>query len=196
MTGVNDDPNEKGRYWAGLIYPGDSCPEDWEAQMRQSGLAILVSPFHDKDVEDKATGKLKKPHRHVIAMWSNTTTRRNAKKFFAKFEGPEVILRLESPRGMARYLIHLDDPDKAQYAPEDVLEINGADWQAIAIPEEEGSQYIQVKHLIEKYKVRGYYDLLDLCEAKEPKLFGFVAQRMAYCRETIWSYWNHPREER
>lgn len=186
--------NEKGRYWAGLIYPGDSCPEDWQEQMQQSGLEILVSPPHDQDIADATTGQLKKLHRHVIAMWPNTTTRRNAQHFFNKFNGPETILRLENPRGMARYLIHMDNPEKAQYSPHDVLELNGADWRAIAIPEDEGGQYLEVKHMIEDHNVRGYFDLLDLCE-DNPSLFRFVAQRTAYCREAIWSYWKRVGEQ-
>ncbi len=107
--------NEKGRYWAGLIYPGDSCPDDWQEAMQLSGLEILVSPLHDMDVADEKTGELKKPHRHVITMWRNTTTRRNAEKFFSQFGGPKTIIRLGSPRGMARYLIHLDNPEKRVY---------------------------------------------------------------------------------
>lgn len=65
--------------------------------MKISGLEILVSPVHDQDIADLATGELKKPHRHVIAMWDNTTTRQNAERFFEQFGGPKVILRLENP---------------------------------------------------------------------------------------------------
>ena len=138
--------NDKGRYWAGLIYP-DSCPDDWKATMQMSGLQILVSPVHDKDIEDPKTGKLKKPHRHVVAMWTNTTTRRNATRFFEQFNGPKTILRVESPRGMARYLVHLDNPEKVQYLPEDVIEINGADWKKIALTDEERPEVMELLEL-------------------------------------------------
>lgn len=60
MTHQRKTTNEKGRYWAGLIYPGDSCPDDWEDRMKISGLEILVSPVHDQDIADIATGELKK----------------------------------------------------------------------------------------------------------------------------------------
>ncbi|WP_369522010.1 Rep family protein [Eggerthella lenta] len=30
---------------------------------------------------------------------------------------------------MARYLTHMDSPDKAQYDPEGVCEFGGADWR-------------------------------------------------------------------
>ncbi len=184
------DLNEKGRYWAGLIYPGDSCPEDWQERMQLSGLQILVSPLHDSDIADAKTGELKKSHRHVIAMWMNTTTRRNAKKFFAQFNGPETILRLENPRGMARYLIHLDNPKKAQYSPENVLEFNGADWRAIALPDDENVEAIAVKHIVADKGVTGYYDLIDICEQERPNLLGSITRWTSYCKEVIWSYWH------
>ena len=71
MSDKKNDPNEKGRYWAGLIYPGDSAPDNWQELMQLSGLQILVSPLHDQDIADVKTGELKKPHRHVVAMWMN-----------------------------------------------------------------------------------------------------------------------------
>lgn len=189
MTNANDT-KDRGRYWAGLIYPEDSCPENWEELMKLSGLKILVSPLHDQDIANIATGELKKPHRHVIAMWANITTRKNAEYFFSKFNGPQKILRLESPLGMARYLIHLDDPDKAQYSPEDILAFNGADWYEIANPEDPAQISIAIAHLIEENNIRGYYDLLMYCHNHHPNLVRFVSQRTNFCRELIWSYWH------
>lgn len=61
MTDRKNDPNEKGRYWSALIYPGDSCPDDWQELMQLSGLQILVSPLHDQDIADVKTGELKNP---------------------------------------------------------------------------------------------------------------------------------------
>lgn len=181
-------PSEKGRSWAGLIYPGDSCPENWEDLMKKSGLRILVSPLHDRDKTDD--GKLKKPHRHVIAMWDNPTTRRNAENFFAQFKGPGVILRLENPRGMARYLIHLDDPDKVLYEPADVLEFNGADWKKIALPEDDTSDAMGIVNLVDEMKIHGYFELLRTCEFERPDLLDFAIRRTSYCKEVIWSYWH------
>ena len=57
MSDKKNDPNEKGRYWAGLIYPGDSAPDNWQELMQLSGLQILVSPLHDQDIADVKTGE-------------------------------------------------------------------------------------------------------------------------------------------
>lgn len=97
MSDGNNNPNERGRYWAGLIYPGDSCPDNWQELMQLSGLQILVSPLHDQDIADAKTGELKKPHRHVIAMWMNTTTRRNAQRFFRTVQRAENYYSVGKP---------------------------------------------------------------------------------------------------
>ncbi|MCI1240535.1 Rep family protein [Bifidobacterium subtile] len=184
----------KGRYWAGLIYQ-DSCPMDWEERMRFSGLQILVSPLHDSDIADPKTGELKKPHRHVIAMWSNTTTKANAEKFFAQFNGPKVILRLESPRGMARYLVHLDDPQKAQYSPRDVIEINGADWRKLALTNGSKDEAMSIVRVVEDEGPDGYFTLLKICQEKHKELLDFTTRQVVFCREVIWSYWHKLRRE-
>lgn len=182
--------NERGRYWAGLIYPGDSCPDDWQEAMQLSGLEILVSPLHDMDVADEKTGELKKPHRHVITMWRNTTTRRNAEKFFSQFGGPKTIIRLGSPRRMARYLIHLDNPEKTQYPPQDVIEINGADWAKLALTESTKGEAMAVVRIVEDEEPEGYFDLLKLCEAEHKEPVDFATRQAVFCREVIWSYWH------
>lgn len=190
MPDKQNNPNEKGRYWAGLIHPGDSAPDNWQELMQLSGLQILVSPLHDQDIANVRTGELKKPHRHVIAMWTNTTTRRNAQRFFEQFNGPKTIIRLESPRGMARYLIHLDNPEKAQYSPDDVLAFNGADWQKIAIPDDDKQEAMSIVNLVAENGIQGYYDLLKLCEQEHSDLLAFAARQTVFCREVIWSYWH------
>lgn len=180
---------EKGRYWASLIYP-ESCPANWRELMKLSGLRLLVSPLHDHDVSDEKPGEFKKPHRHVIGMWPNTTTRENAGRFFEQFGGPKTILRLQKPGGMARYLIHMDDPDKARYSPEDVLAFNGADWAKIALSDSTDSQAMSVVKVIEEQQPNGYYELLKLCEEEHPELVDFTTRQTVFCREVIWSFWH------
>lgn len=190
VTAEQPSPREKGRYWAGLIYPDDSCPEDWMERMQQSGLQILVSPVHDKDV-NKETGELKKPHRHVVAMWANPTTRRNAERFFEQFGGPKKILKLSNPVGMARYLIHLDDPQKKAYDPKDIVEINGADWRKLALADSKESEAMQIVNVIGNHEIPGYYDLLCFLKRAHPELLGYAISHTGFCRETIWSYRNN-----
>ena len=101
---------------------------------------------------------------------------------------------------MARYLIHMDDPDKAPYSPEDVFEFNGADWKKIALVEGNQSDAMSIVKMVEEENIHGYFDLLKACEADYPDLLEFATKQVTFCREVIWSYWNSyfalPKEDR
>ena len=103
--------------------------------------------------------------------------------------GRKPYCEWKAPRGMARYLIHLDNPEKVQYLPEDVIEINGADWKKIALTDEERPEAMELLELIEEWEVHSYFELLKICELKKPKLLSFATKATGYCREVIWSYW-------
>lgn len=48
--------DDEGRYWAGLSYPGVSCPDNWQEAMKPSGLEIFVPLLHGKDVANEKPG--------------------------------------------------------------------------------------------------------------------------------------------
>lgn len=128
----------KGRHFCFVVYPSEEwikqhspdckydgregygeAPDDWQEQLRNTGLPFVVSPLHDKDEASDSTVQdphFKKPHWHVIISWSNTTTYRNARVI------AETVLHCPKPQllkaveGMYRYLTHADDPDKYQYS--------------------------------------------------------------------------------
>lgn len=94
------------------------------------------------------------------------------------------------PTRHGRYLIHIDNPEKAQYSPEDVLAFNGADWQKIAIPDDDKQEAMSIVNLVAENDIRGYYDLLKLCEQEYTNLLDFATRQTVFCREVIWSYWH------
>ena len=85
---------------------------------------------------------------------------------------------------MARYLIHLDNPEKAQYSPDDVLAFNGADWQKIAIPDDDKQEAMSIVNLVAENDIRGYYDLLKLCRTGAPRLAGLCHPQTVFCRRS------------
>lgn len=101
--------NQKFRYFTFLVYP-DSAPENWREILRRSHLQFAISPLHQPDDE------VSKPHHHVIYHHGNPATLSCVKGFVPE-EVPAngYIEPAKSPRGLQRYLIHLDDPDKEQF---------------------------------------------------------------------------------
>jgi len=113
--------NAKKRVWAFVVYP-ESAPSDWNEQLQLKGLQCAVSPLHDKDVNP--TGEPKKPHYHIIAVWSGPTTYNSVKNLTDSLNAP-IPQPLEHIRGYYRYLTHKDNPEKHQYDEADIQHLNG-----------------------------------------------------------------------
>lgn len=107
-----------------VVYP-ESAPEGWRDILSDLHVAAFVSPLHDQDIDPQ--DQPKKPHYHVMVMYEGKKSRKQVEEVFSSFGGVgcEVI---NSIRGYARYLCHLDNPEKHQYNTEDVTAYAGADY--------------------------------------------------------------------
>lgn len=115
------------RNYATVVYP-ESAPPDWLVLAGELKIPCFVSPLHDRDINP--TGEPKKPHHHVMIMFDSVKTGEQAAEVFEWIGGVgcEVV---QSIRGYARYLCHLDNPDKAQYSIDDVRCFGGSDYADI-----------------------------------------------------------------
>lgn len=128
---MNKDKNQenykynstKKRNWTFVLYP-ESAPEDWRDILQRTGLAISVSPLHDKDIDP--TGEVKKAHYHIILCYNNTVTGRMVKELVDSLHQP-MPLPIDSVRGLYRYFTHKDNPEKYQYDEREITTINGFD---------------------------------------------------------------------
>ena len=122
--------NRKGKLrkvWWAYLYE-DSAPENFLDLMRESGMEGLAIR-HDKDTT--AAGEVKEPHWHVVVRFSHAVQAKEAKEVLTSFGCKEQSVQYrDSWTAVARYLCHLDDPDKHQYDPADVVEFGGADYLA------------------------------------------------------------------
>lgn len=150
------------RNYATVVYP-ESAPEGWQNTLAEQCIPAFISPLHDKDVNP--TGEAKKPHYHVMIMFENVKTREQAMEIFDLIGGVgcEVV---NSIRGYARYLCHMDNPDKVQYNTEDVHALAGADYADI------------IGLAIDKYKALG--EMLDYCDEYGVNNIGDL---IMYCRQ-------------
>lgn len=114
----------RGRNFATIVYP-DSAPENWQQILSEHFVQAFISPLHDKDLNP--TGEAKKPHYHVILMFEGKKSDEQVKEIFSTICGVGCE-RVNSIRGYARYLCHLDNPEKAQYEPQNVRSLCGADY--------------------------------------------------------------------
>lgn len=118
---------KKGRIWASVGYP-ESLPTDWKEKLIETGLQIAISPLHDKDINP--TGELKKFHYHIIFNYDGPTTYNHVKELCDSLN-MTIPIKLESLRGMYRYHLHLDNPEKYQYDDRDRILLNGFDPKSV-----------------------------------------------------------------
>lgn len=145
MTEKKSSGRGRTRNFATVVYQ-DSAPEKWQEILCEQFVPAFISPYHDQDTNP--TGEKKKPHWHVMIMFDGPKTIDQAKEIFELINGVgcEVV---QSQRGYARYLCHLDNPEKAQYPAEHVRALCGAD-------------YVTVIGLVtDKYKAIG--EMIDYC---------------------------------
>lgn len=118
---------KKGRIWASVGYP-ESLPTDWLDKLQETGLQIAISPLHNKDLDP--TGDTKKEHYHIIFNYEGPTTYNHVKELCDSLN-MTIPIKLESLRGMYRYHLHLDNPEKYQYDDRDRILLNGFDTNQV-----------------------------------------------------------------
>lgn len=116
---------ERTRVWATVVYP-ESAPKNWIDILDDFHVPAFISPLHCNDV-DNGTGELKKAHYHVMVMYDGPKTSKQFDFLRLKIGGVGHQY-IQSIRGYARYLCHLDNPEKHQYSPEFVTSLCGADY--------------------------------------------------------------------
>lgn len=166
------------RNFATVVYP-ESAPADWMERLDQLHIAALVSPLHDRD--ENPNGENKKPHYHVMLMFESPTDYESkVAPIFAEIGGVGREM-VNSARGYARYLCHLDNPEKAQYSPSEVRCIGGADFYAITnLPTDDLKMLGEVFTFIQEQGIYSLAELLTVCQLSHPEWFSMIAMSRCY----------------
>ena len=183
--------------WTLIFYP-DSAPGNWDAQLAANlsevHLPVWVSPVHDRDEWTEAdelknpahkAGTLKKPHYHLVAQYPNPVTREMFLADFGFLKGPENVKQVKSLISMVRYLIHKDDPDKAQYSRENVKAYGGADIGLLdAVGDGEFDVLLAaMMDFIDENGITSFAGFIRYCRKNEITWFKTLNRRGAYIIE-------------
>lgn len=118
---------ERKRNWAFTVY-ADSAPCDWKERLAKEVVPAFISPIHDRDTTED--GELKKPHWHVMLMYSGLRPIEHVRELCLRVGAANGYVEpVVDSRAYARYLCHLDNQDKARYDPSDVVQLGGADYR-------------------------------------------------------------------
>ena len=164
-------------YWF-VVWPESLDMAKFFAILRESGLAIAVSPLHDKDVKDMETGELSKPHYHVIVRFPSPRYLEPVRRLVGSwlFDADGILAKDEDGRdatwyvrpvpdyaGGIRYLCHLDDPEKHRYPVNEVLSFGFIDLSMLYAksPSDDVESYYQLIAWCRNNPSKTYADLMD-----------------------------------
>lgn len=183
----------EARNFATVVYP-ESAPENWREILQELKTAVFISPLHDCDCNPD--GEVKKAHYHVMLMYEGKKNINTIRELCATFGGVGCE-KVESKRGYARYLCHLDNPEKAQYNPDDVTTYGGENYTVVI-----GTvldKYKAIREMIAYCNDNGiisYSDLVEYCMVNRDDWFRVLADNGTYMvREYLKSKeWTMKRE--
>ncbi len=115
--------DERVRNWTFIVYP-ESAPENWVEILDELHVPWVESPLHDKDVDEN--GEISKAHWH-IALFFNTKKSYEQILEIAQSVNVKIVKRIDNAKGMIRYFLHLDNPEKYQYPKAEMKAHGGAD---------------------------------------------------------------------
>ena len=114
------------RNWTFVVYP-ESAPINWRSLIDDNHVQWIESPLHDKD--ENPDGTKKKAHWHILVMYDGVKSYAQVKDLTDRLCSP-IPKRCESTRGLVRYMIHLDNPEKFQYQKSEIVGHCGADVES------------------------------------------------------------------
>lgn len=159
----------KRREFAFILYE-ESVSEGWEQVLKQLHQRVFWI-LHDKDVG--SDGMPKKPHYHVMVLFDNPRSLSTVQSLCSRCGGNGHLEEIVSRRGYARYLCHMDDPDKHQYDTTEVHSLCGANYmlEIMSKAELKNSKLAMITEIIrfcDDNMVFFYVDLIRYCIAYRP----------------------------
>lgn len=167
----------EARNFATVVYP-ESAPENWREILQELKTAVFISPLHDCDCNPD--GEVKKAHYHVMLMYEGKKSINTIRELCSTFGGVGCE-KVESKRGYARYLCHLDNPEKAQYKTEDVTTYGGENYTVVI-----GTvldKYKAIREMLAYCQDNGivsYAELVEYCMLERDDWFRVLADNGTY----------------
>lgn len=158
--------------------------------MESVHVAAMVSPLHCMDT--LPTGEQKKEHYHVLWRYEGLKTPAQAQEVVNLIGGAGAVEIVADYRGYARYLCHLDSPDKAQYSADDVKCFGGANWAEVALSDAERTDALldEIEDWIDETGCVSYVALCRYARKQRPDWTRCVRTHTVHLSALIRSaYW-------
>lgn len=186
-------PNEQRfRNFSCILYT-DSAAPGFISAIDSLHVPAFLSPLHDGDIAEDGTPK--KPHYHLLVMFEGKKSVDQVRKLFMETFGGVGLEVCQSIRGSARYLCHLDNPEKAQYSSVNVKCFGGADYTEVIMSEADRVvAYKSIVKIIDDNNLYYFHQLIKFLQATDDNLL--LRQALFGCNAAVNQYLNGKREQR
>ena len=144
MGNKDSQAKARTRNWTFVVYP-ESVSSNWRDVLDEEHIQWVESPLNDKDTN--ADGEIKKPHIHVLVMYDGVKSYNQILEITNKINA-SVPQKCGSAKGLVRYMVHMDNPEKYQYSKTDIIGHGGVDIMEMLKPTS-GSRYEMLKEMTE-----------------------------------------------
>lgn len=170
--------DNRTRNWSFILYP-ESAPENWMELLKEEMIPFSVSPLHDSDVNE-GTGELKKAHFHILICFEGKKSYEQVKAITDRLNAT-VPQTVNSSKGLIRYFVHRDNPEKYQYNQKDIQVFGNID--IVGAFKTSTSRYDAIKEM-RKYcddnDIVEFCDLFDYCALHNDEWFNLLCDNSAF----------------
>lgn len=153
------------RNWTVVVYP-ESAPDNWRDILDDFHIEWVESPLHDKDIN--ADGTPKKPHYHVLLMFSGKKSFEQVRKDICEEINCPIPKKVHNTKSLVRYMAHLDNPDKAQYDIREIKAHGGVDVADLLKPSS-AERYTYIREMqtwCNEYSITEFEDLMNYASSE------------------------------
>lgn len=177
---------KRSKNFCTVAYPESISFPELKTFLDELHICYLISPLHDKDVVAEANNAPKKPHWHIVLIFDSLKSVPQVKDLMhPSTVGLEIVNSLVS---YARYLVHMDNPEKAQYNIEDVV-FYGIDYKQLCLKESDKYDafgrlldYVVAEH------ITSFSSLLLYAKHNDEPMFRALCDNSYTIREFLRSY--------
>lgn len=170
--------DNRTRNWSFILYP-ESAPENWIDLLKMEMVPFAVSPLHDMD-SNEGTGELKKAHFHVLICFEGKKSYEQVKSITDRLKAtiPQTV---NSSKGLIRYFVHKDNPEKYQYNQNDIKVFGNID--VVGAFKTATSRYEAIKEMrkyCDENDIVEFADLFDYCALHNDEWFNLLCDNSAF----------------
>lgn len=184
----------RSRLWSCIVYP-ESAPESWRDILDEAHIPYAISPLHDRDTN--ADGSPKKAHWHILFVCDGKKSQEQMNELSHSVCGT-ICQKVQSAKGMARYLIHQDNPEKAQYSRTEIECHGGLDIEPYLI-NSAATQRELSKQIVQFIISEGIEDIIDLiafATLNDDEWYDEIRHNTIFYSTVVKSHWQKRAKER